>query len=151
MVPSGEITNPFSPLFHITPILRHIHPHLPTSMPIGVIEHKSTMKYISTFEFDSCLFTKKGMAMIRRGDFMSGKRIIKYTIPQQIQRFHMLLQDISRLNHKHVIMVSPPCIPFVIAYIDIKGIRGVNVVNIRKNGRVQFVNSLERQGYAIHT
>ena len=151
MVPYGEITNPSSPFFRITPILQHIHPYLPTSMHIGVIEHKSTMKYISTFEFDSCLFNKKGMAMIRRGDFMSGKRIMKYTIPQQIQRFHMLLRDISILNHKHIIMVSPPCIPFVIAYIDMKGIRGVNIINIRKNGRDQFVNSLESRGYSIHT
>jgi len=109
------------------------------------------MTSLTTYEFDNCIFTKKGKAAVRKGDFIAGKKLYKYTIPHEIQRFNRILHGISYLKHKHMIMVSPPCIPYVKAYLAIRGLTGINIVNVRKIGRDKFISSLERKGFKIHT
>ena len=109
------------------------------------------MKYLHTYEFDNCIFTKKGQAAVRKGEFISAKKLYKYTIPYEIQRFNKIIHDISFLRHKHMIMVSPPCIPYVKAYLAIRGLNGINIVNVRRAGRDKFISSLERKGFKIHT
>ena len=109
------------------------------------------MTSLTTYEFDNCIFTKKGKAAVRKGDFIAGKKLHKYTIPYEIQRFNKILHDISYLKHKNMIMVSPPCITYVKAYLAIRGLTVINIVNVRKMGRDKFISSLERKGFQIHT
>tara|TARA_R110000824_G_scaffold36326_2_gene113063 strand:- start:3031 stop:3237 length:207 start_codon:yes stop_codon:yes gene_type:complete len=68
-----------------------------------------------------------------------------------MQRFNKIIHDIGYLKHKHLIIVAPPCIPYVKAYLDIRGINGVNIVNVRKAGREKFVGVLKKQGFEITT
>jgi hypothetical protein len=109
------------------------------------------MQYISLFEFDSCIFTNKGKSLIRKGETIHPRKLHKYTLPYEMQRFNKIIHDIGYLKHKHLIIVAPPCIPYVKAYINIRGMNGVNIVNVRKSGREKFVGVLKKQGFEITT
>ncbi len=109
------------------------------------------MQYISLFEFDSCIFTNKGKSLIRKGETIHPRKLHKYTLPYEMQRFNKIIHDIGYLKHKHLIIVAPPCIPYVKAYLAIRGLTGINIVNVRKVGRDKFISSLERKGFKITT
>ena len=50
---------------------------------------------------------------------------------------------------QYITEVSPPCIPYIKAYLDIRGINGVNIINVIKAGREKFVGVLKKQGFEI--